>query len=544
MKKIFLSLLLIGAWITYAQVTNEGHPKSWDLALRNDITAIEMPEFDVNAMMAEDEIRDKDKSNYWRFGKKFPVNIGFEDGIWEELDNGDRIWRVKIHSDGALTLNVIFDRFYLPGSATVYLYNDDHSDLLGAYTSSQNQPEKVLGTWLVKGDTLWIEYYEPQSVRGQGELHIGSVTHAYRNADTFYATRGFGDSGDCNHDVNCPIGDDFAAYRDHLEKSVGIIMISGQGFCSGALINNTANDGTPYFLTANHCTEDTGSPGSWAFRFGWISPINICGEVGNSAYGPTNMTLSGATLRAKNAASDFCLLELNANVPEDWDRVLAGWDRSDNNVDFVVGIHHPSGDVMKISRDDTGPIKYTTSGTDVWIITDTGGGWELGVTEPGSSGSPLFDPQGKIIGQLYAGQAACAGTNDNGQYDIYGRFATSWDTGSTNNQKLRPWLDPEGTNPVTIDSYPPFTAGTDEWNSDVFEVYPNPAHGVLHINLSGTHKTYLMEMVNLLGQTVYAQEINQKNTELSLKGYDKGVYFIKLTDTFTNDASVKKIIIR
>ncbi len=545
MKKIlFVFALIWMALNTWAQVTNEGHPKSWDLSKdKQQFKAYVLPEFDVQAMLAEDEMRDKDKSGYWRFGKKFPVDLGFEDGKWLTLDNGDRIWRIKIHSPGALTMNVIFDEYELPAGASVYLYNDDHSDLLGAYTSVQNQESKTLATWLVQGDTLWIEYYEPAGVKGQGKLHIGSVTHGYRNAQTYYDTKGFGDSGDCNHDVNCPIGDDFTAQRDHVKKSVGIIMVSGQGFCSGALINNTANDGTPYFLTANHCVEGT-TPANWVYRFGWISPINICGEVGNSAYGPTNMTLSGSVLRAKNATSDFCLVELNNDVPAEWDRVFAGWDRSDDLVDFVVGIHHPNGDVMKICRDDTGPVKLTTNGTYVWMITTGGQGWELGVTEPGSSGSPLFDPTGRIIGQLYAGQAACNGTNDNGQYDIYGRFAVSWDTGSSNSQKLRPWLDPQGTNPESIDSYPPFYTSVTDIHEQPVEIYPNPVSDALHIKLNATGNGYSYSLVNILGQSVTQGHLHQGTTTIPVKDFDNGVYFLKITGPSNQIVNVKKIVIR
>ena len=57
--------------------------------------------------------------------------------------------------------------------------------------------------------------------------------------------------------------------------------------------------------------------------------------------------------------------------------------------------------------------------------------WDEGVTEPGSSGSPLFDQNGRIIGQLYGGSAACQGTSANG-YDYYGRLGVSWGLGIGN----------------------------------------------------------------------------------------------------------------
>jgi hypothetical protein len=228
-------------------------------------------------------------------------------------------------------------------------------------------------------------------------------------------------------------------------------LSGGSGFCSGALVNNTANDATPYFLTANHCFSN---PANWAFRFGWISPNTVCATTDNSTNGPTNMTLSGAVLRARNAASDFCLVEINEAINPAWDRTFAGWDRSGSFPDFVVSIHHPSGDVMKICRDDTGVTKEVNGGAQTWEITTAGGGWELGVTEPGSSGSPLFDDQGRIIGQLFGGGAACSGTNDNGQLDYYGRFGISWDTVAGDTNQLKPWLDPTNSGVEFIDSFP------------------------------------------------------------------------------------------
>jgi hypothetical protein len=367
------------------------------------------------------------------------VNYGFDDGVWTVLENGDRIWRLLVKSKKALSLNFIFDEFYMPKGGYLYLYNDERTDLLGAYDSNQNQDSGILGTWLVKGDAVWIEYYEPANVKGKGKLHIAKATHGYRNAESFKQAKNLNDSGDCNLDVDCSIGEDWNELKDHNKRSAGILLSGGSGFCSGALINNTSNDGTPYFLTANHCFSD---PSSWAFRFGWISPNPVCATSEPSTNGPTNMTLSGATLRARDAGSDFALVEINQAIPVDWDRVFAGWDRSDITPDFTVGIHHPSGDIMKVCRDNDQPTQTVNGGAQTWEITTASGGWEIGVTEPGSSGSPLFDADGRIIGQLYGGGAACSGTVDNDLLDYYGRLGVSWEGGGSPSTRLRDWLDP------------------------------------------------------------------------------------------------------
>jgi len=453
--KSILFIIYIFSFTSYSQVTNEGIPVSWQLNLDNDnIPAVNLPSFDIDRVRAEDEINDRKFDAPWRFGYMHSVDYGFEDGVWTTLENGDRIWRLMVKSDNALSLNFIFDDFYMPEGGYIFLYNNQKSDLLGAYDSRQNQDSGMLGTWLVEGESVWIEYFEPIESYNQGRLHLAKATHGYRNAETFNQAKGLNDSGNCNLDVDCSIGDDWSDLKDHNKRSAGILLSGGSGFCSGALINNTENDGTPYFLTANHCYSN---PASWAFRFGWISPNTVCATSANSSNGPTNMTLSGASLRARDAGSDFALVEINQNIPAEWDRVYAGWDRSGNTPDFTVGIHHPSGDVMKVCRDNDQPIQAVNAGAQTWEITGLGSGWELGVTEPGSSGSPLFDPEGRIIGQLFGGAAACSGTVDNNAYDYYGRMDVSWNGGGSSSSRLSDWLDPNGSGTTDIGPFPSMT---------------------------------------------------------------------------------------
>ena len=454
MKKIFSTIILILCFgYTFGQVTNEGNPLSWDLNLDSENVVVKnLPEFDMIQVKAEDEINDAKPDTPWRFGYTHSVDFGLEDGTWTNLENGDRIWRLLVSSPGALSLNFIFDDFYIPEGGKLYLYSDDKQDLLGAYTSVQNQDSGILGTWLVSGDKVWLEYYEPSNVLNQGRLHVAKATHGYRNASN-NSSKSLNDSGDCNLDVNCSIGDDWEDLKNHNKKSVALILMSGS-VCTGALINNTENDGTPYFLTANHCYG--GDEASWAFRFGWISPTNVCATTANSQSGPTNMTISGSSLKSRSSSSDFALVQINSFIPSSWDRVFAGWDKSDNTPEFQVGIHHPSGDVMKVCRDNDPALSTFYGGAAVWEINDANGGWEIGVTEGGSSGSPLFDQNGKIIGQLYAGNAACTGTVDNNGWDVYGRFAVSWEGNGSSSSRLSDWLDPNGTGPSYLESYPAF----------------------------------------------------------------------------------------
>ena len=451
-RNIFFSFVLITSF-SFSQVTNEGEPASWTLNLETDnIEEKLMPSFDMNRVAEEDAQNEGVKGIPWRFGYTHSVDLGLEDGIWTDLENGDRVWRMLISSPGAISLNFIFDDFFMPEGGSLYLYSDDREDLLGAYTSVQNQENRMLGTWLVYGDKVWLEYYEPQNVSGMGSINISKIIHGYRNADKRPQEKGLNDSGDCMLDVDCNIGDDWQAKKEHNKRAVALIVMNNS-LCSGTLINNTSNDGTPFFLTADHCMEGN-NPSTVAFLFDWISPAPQCATYNNSQNGSQNMSVSGSILRASDPLSDFALLEITQSIPGSWDRVYAGWDRSGQIPDYAVGIHHPSGDIMKVSRDNNSPAKINYSNLYAWEISNSTGGWDYGATEGGSSGSALFDPDGRIIGQLCCGASGCNGLTDNGQSDDYGRMDRSWTGAGSPSTRLSDWLDPTGTGQTYINPFP------------------------------------------------------------------------------------------
>lgn len=242
-----------------------------------------------------------------------------------------------------------------------------------------------------------------------------------------------------------------------------VILDDGTRWCSGSLVNNAEEDYTLYFLTAFHCgdlnapfgtisTVDINDIESWIFMFNYESPT--CSNID----GPTFHTISGATYRSIRSTSDFLLVELSSIPPPNYYSYFAGWSRSSSTPSNTIGIHHPSGDIKKISFDDDPPtsINYleTTSGTSHWRFID----WDLGTTEGGSSGSPLFDQNHRIIGQLHGGYAACG----NNSSDWYGKFSVSWNGGGTSSTRLKDWLDPNNTGATTMNGmYGPVEAHID-----------------------------------------------------------------------------------
>jgi hypothetical protein len=531
-------LVLFCFGFSQAQVSNEGKPKSWKLELESN-KDLSLPSFDLKSLQVEDAINDELKNQPYRFGYEHQVSLSFKDGTWNELKNGDRVWFLNIKSEGAKTLNFLFDEYRLPDGAKLYFYNEDKTDLLGAYTSSQNRDDMQFGSWLIDGDNIWIEYYEPANAKFKGQLHISKVVHGYRSVmDIPQLSKALNSSGPCNQDVDCPVGEDFDDLKEELKKSVAMVVVGGNGFCSGSLINNTNNDGAQYFLTANHCVGS--SVASWAFRFDWRSPDPSCSTTTNSTNGPFNQTASGGSILARNTKSDFALLEINASLPTDWDLVWAGWDRSGDIPDFTVSIHHPRGDIMKIARDDDSPFKNSRSfggisNMDNWFLDE----WELGVTEPGSSGSPLFDQNGRIVGQLAGGRAACSGTMNNGDFDYYGRFDVSWNFGSNSTSRLQEWLDPTGTGVVILDQFPPFQLSSTGFDfSSSLSIYPNPASAFVQIEIN-SNEEFNVELFDMSGKKLYQTQMNG-DISIDLNAYATGIYFVKIGNG--ENSMTKKIL--
>lgn len=549
MKKVLLLFFLFVAFSTsYSQDGNKVLPVSWSYNVRSS-TPIELPPLDIENIIAEDSINDLDKSLPWRYGISRPLVLDFEnDGEWTILPNNrGRIWRVGIKSPDAINLSVNFNDFYLPNGAMLHMYNDDQTDVSKTYTNEQNRASKLLGSWYIAGEIIWIEYFEPLNASSDARIEIGNIIHGYRMGQVRqYITRGLNDSGACNYDVNCPVGNDFDSKKDILKKTVAILNLGNGYLCSASLINTTLNDKTPYLLTANHCLENS-DPSFWSVRFNWMSPSPICGTGEESLDIQTNFTMSGAVLKANNSTSDFALVQLYNDIPNTWDVAFAGWDNTDDLPSFEIGIHHPNGDIMKICRDDSGAVRENANGTEVWLIggvsVGTGDGWEIGTTESGSSGSPLFNEDGKIIGQLYAGQAFCDGTQNNNDYDIYGRFGVSWNTGNSVQTRLVDWLDPIGTGQTTVETIQNALGTVDFEDFGTLDIYPNPANSTITI-MNGKYPNLSYDFYNVLGQRISSGSLSNTMNQINVENLDEGIYFLYLVDKESNADITKKILIQ
>jgi lysyl endopeptidase len=438
----FVFIMLMMGLKSFSQLSAGGTPPGFKFAPSNLLPIVYMPAINVDSMLAEDAINDLSGSKPYRFGYNHLVYFKPDNsGTWTEVGNGDHIWQLDIKTRGGYSINLAFSNFQLPAGAKLFVYSKDHKQVLGGFTEKNTSADKFFGTELITGDEVVVEYYEPASARGTGDFILFRITQGYKDLKS--DLKSFGQAGSCIHNINCPQYIDYRVQK----RSVICLVANGGEICSGALVNNTLNDGTPYILTANHCGP---ADGAWVFRFNWEAP----GCPNPATESSTAQSISGCTLIAQSGVSDFLLVKMDSVPPPSFHAFYAGWNHGLTPATSVTGIHHPSGDIKKCTRADNAVTDTFYDAGNGVALTWQIGQWTDGVTEPGSSGSPLFDQNKRIVGQLYGGPSQCGATPDLLR-DYYGRFNVSWDSGATPQTRLKDWLDPVNSGAVTNDGYDP-----------------------------------------------------------------------------------------
>jgi lysyl endopeptidase len=455
MTKTLLPLagLMLGlAGSVFGQLSEPGMPSSFlTKQLTDAVPTVVLPALDLRAVEQED-LADEASGLPPRFGYPYEVHYNLENsGIWEDYPGGGRVWRLKVTAPEAISINFCYSDWAIPEGGKVWVYSADRRHVIGTFTERNAHPDGGYATGLVYGDEVILEYFEPQAASGEGRIALSRIVHGYRYVHQLVELDGveesFGSSGACQVNVNCsPEGNNW----QNEKRSVAMILSSGFRLCTGSMINTTRGDCTPYFLTAHHCRDGfdaVSNPNMSSWSFYWMYESPGCADGSDFLPPSTN----GATMVANDAPSDFALLLLNES-PADIAGVspwFNGWNATTSVPSGGVGIHHPAGDIKKIATHSMVPL------ADDWFGSfPAGSHWEVGwdatpngfsVTEGGSSGSPLYDANGRVIGQLHGGSSInCSDpANDPG---IYGAMWYSLNNaGATDNRrKLSPWLDPDG----------------------------------------------------------------------------------------------------
>jgi PKD repeat protein len=456
-RATFLLLFLVIGGVAIAQPEKGGIPRSFRLKSFKANTAIlRVTPPDADSLATLDNKAALNEKPY-RVGVTLPLNLGTANsGTWTSLADGSKLWIMSIQCPGAKALGLYYKKFQLPEGADLYVYSSDKSHIIGAFTSDNNV-KGDFATRPVSGDEITIEYYQPASVEHSPGLIISGLMYAYRSANlfTWNPSDAFNTSGSCEVNVACTEG----ANWQNEKRGVALILslVNGSNYlCTGSLMNNTSLNFDPLILSANHCAEDEAGTSTYfskpsdfdkyIFYFNYES--STCTDPFTM---PTYQSYVGATKLASTLqafggdfGSDFLLVKLKNTIPEVYRPYYNGWSIDDVASSSGVCIHHPEGDIKKISTYDNAiesTAYETTPNTHwkvIWAATQNG----HGVTEPGSSGSPLFNSDRLVIGALTGGDSYCSKPTAG---DYFGKVSYSFQSnGSTDSLQLKPWLDPAG----------------------------------------------------------------------------------------------------
>lgn len=504
-----------------------------------------LPPLDMEAI-AQQIAYDEEQGNLPKYGKLRPVGYSLNNsGAWMDLDQTGRLWQLRIKSENAKGVSLYFDEFHLPEGAKLFAYNKDRSFVKGAYTEANNSENGRFAIGLIAGEEVILEYFEPYTAFGEGIIRISDVGHAYRQVPFFLSPEAdFGSSNNCEVNINCEEGDDWQAQKDAIVR-ISLLVQGDLSWCSGSLVNNTSEDWTPYILTAMHCgniepqnvltTQD--EIDQWIFYFNYEAPnCNNPSSEGSLA----DNSLTGATIIAHSndgggdTGSDFLLLELQNGIPNDFNPFFAGWDATGNGSASGVGIHHPAGDIKKIStytsQTVSGSFGGVTSGTHwnvAWETTTNG----TGVTEGGSSGSPLFGSNGRIIGDLTGGSSNC---NSPDGPDEYGKISYSWESnGNQAEFRLRDWLDPQNTGVMSYTGSYRFPTNTPEITAEAqLLIYPNPVRDFATVsNIPGTVTSVNYVLIDQVGKAVQRGTLTpdaEQKAVIDVAGMPTGIYLLQV----------------
>ena len=356
--------------------------------------------------------------------------------------SGVRVWYLRIRSEGAKSLNIIFSDYRLLEGEKVYVYDNLMQTVRGPFTWLNNKQKGSLAVMPVAGEEIIIEYHM-KAPYGNNRLTIGQIAHDFlgivgqtQSKDIYYGT-----SQPCNVDINCPSGDDWQVEKNSVVR----IIAGGTELGSGFMINNTKGENIPFVITANHVIRTPENAINSIYVFRYESPH--C----DGPDGMTDYSLSGAEMMAEDASTDFTLVRLDVFPSVIYKPYLAGWDVRDIIPESTVTIHHPSGDVKKISTDNDSPVISTFQNlyqNGFWQVLQ----WDEGTTEGGSSGSPLFNQNHRVVGLLTGGEAVCG----NSVNDYFARMDVAYDVSPDIDESLKPWLDPAGSGLLVLDGRDPY----------------------------------------------------------------------------------------
>ncbi|PLW98711.1 MAG: hypothetical protein C0593_04880 [Marinilabiliales bacterium] len=531
-----LLTFLITTVFSYAQISKGGTPISFNTDLSGEYEILNYNQPDMAEVAFQDQFDDNDPNRPQRAAVPVYLYIDMMEHATSELVGDKMVWRLGITVPEARALAVYYDRFWIPSGGELFLYNKNHKQVIGAFTEENNAQDGLFATELIQGDLVTLEYSQPAAMSVLPSIQISEVAYGYRfvEMEQFADDQSKDPSWWCMININCQEGDDWQLQKRGVVRQWMKMPGGYYGWCTGSLVNNTSWDLTPYVLTAGHCGEGCSASdlNQWIFYFNYES--STCG--GSS--GPESQTMTGCYKRAADESagdngSDFYLIEIKQVIPTSYEPYWNGWDASGTGSVGGVGIHHPNGDIKKIST-YTQALQTSTwwnglqsHWTFNWATTANG----TSIVQGGSSGSPLFNSDGLIVGDLTGGYASNSCENPSPVW--YGKFSYSWDQmGSTPELRLKDWLDPASTGEEVL----PGTDGNDpiaDFSADPQGTNPG---GTIQFSDESMGNPENWEWTFEGGTPATS---NEQNPEVTYNNYGTFDVTLTISNTFGSDTETK-----
>lgn len=445
---------------TKAQVSFGGQPASFNVTGSENLKALKDQIIPLSFAKLNFNPEDLKAQNNWTEGEMatkpliiggiIPVDIDFaKEAIREELPSGQKIYRLRVatHS-GARAINLYYKDFFIPqDGGELFIYTPDKKNVLGAYNYNTHSNHGAFATEILPGSEVILEYVLPQSskeilpsihIDGVNYIFNSHIAQAFSQEEQNTTKREVQDSEDqvdrheCVINVNCPEGD---AWNAEKASVVQLFLVTKQysGSCTGSLLNNTNEDFTPLILTAGHCVGNEPplpTDAVWdkfMFSFHFAKPSCSNASYSEAKRIKTMVGCKPLAYSSVNKRSDGLLLQITQDIPLSYRVYYSGWDSSADMPKGLLGMHHPAADVMKLSY--LNPPRIVNLGQ--WNDGSSLGcknchfafTFNEGDTYGGSSGSPIWNQDHRIVGTLTGGAqvAGCHGSN------LYGRLNAHWD---------------------------------------------------------------------------------------------------------------------
>lgn len=458
---IFTLYLSFFATFAFAQISHGGQPLPLEMSEVRMMQSAQIPFIEMEPISNQSALwrSEQDHSDFrsLEFAHKFFVRLNPDNSGIRFSTSEMQVWRVGIRSKEAYSLNILFSKFRIPEGAKVFVYNSGQTEILGSYTHQNNSELNLLPVQPINGDELIVEYQEPTDAAFKGEIEIGEVNHDFRGI--LRATEPRDPVQNCHPNIVC--------YPEDIEPGSGVValIINGKTYCTGVLVNNSANDGTPYLLTATHCLNDDYDASFLANRrydevagnivafFGYQSPL--CDK---DIRGTVQMTVASADSVLILEKHDIALLKFKEAPPAAYQPHYLGWNSGSSPQAPYHGIHQPNGGIKKIAVENDPVVvasfeipRYNMEKNAHWGVR----AWDVGATEGGSSGSPLLDKEKRIIGTLTGGESYCGSPKGP---DVYASLHKAWlvENALDNPNTLKDYLDPENTSFSQIAGFNPY----------------------------------------------------------------------------------------